>query len=165
MWLKCVLWHMPVAFQCVDNIVIKARTRPTWAWFTIRFSFFQGEFCSLNSSQTVERAKYVVLKHFLIQFWFEVPSFISLYLTRYSATAKWTEMFTEHQLLPEDHGSHFNRFWALLFPFRSQTFLEFMGRFKLNSSKLLPSLEMGGGITLLIIKHLTRQDSYWGKEA
>lgn len=38
----------------------------------------------------------------------------------------------------------FNRFWALLFLFRSQTFLGFMGRFKLNSSKLLPSLEMGG---------------------
>lgn len=41
----------------------------------------------------------------------------------------------------EGSGSQVNRFWTLLLPFMSQTFLGFKGRFKLKSSKLLPSLE------------------------
>jgi hypothetical protein len=41
----------------------------------------------------------------------------------------------------EGPGSQVNRFWTLLLPFMSQTFLGFKGRFKIKTSKLLPSLE------------------------
>lgn len=128
MWLKYVLWHMPVVFCHFDSILIKARTRPMWAWFGVCISLFQGAFCSLDSSQNVKRVKYVVVH----------------------------QRYTGYQLLSEGHGSHIHRFWTLLFSFMSQTFLKFRSRFKLDSSKLLPSLEIGEKrrkVTLLMIKH------------